>query len=339
MVPITAIILTYNEEKNIESCLKSIVDWCPEIFIVDSGSTHGTKEICSQYPLSIYEHQFVDHPDQWNRALNNLPSTGEWILPLDADYVISEELRRDLTQAVLKQEPGVNGYYARHQYYFMGAPMRGFKSHTLCLFRHKKTGVDYGELVDHRFLVEGRTRMLRGTLHEINRNEWDIDNWTDKHQKYSTRMALQEVLTRAGMINRSLSANLMGNLDERITYLIVGDGRDRRRLEEKARSLGVGDRVVFAGFIPESEKTEHYRLADAYVMPGWGEGFGFVYLEALACGIPALGSKLDGSREALRDGDLGILVDPHDRDDLWQGLLEVLIRPRGSFPRDGSTFP
>jgi phosphatidyl-myo-inositol dimannoside synthase len=65
-----------------------------------------------------------------------------------------------------------------------------------------------------------------------------------------------------------------------IAYLIVGDGTDRKRLEEKARSLGVHGHVVFAGYIPESEKAEHYRLADAYVMPGRGEGFGIVYLEA-----------------------------------------------------------
>jgi glycosyltransferase involved in cell wall biosynthesis len=217
-LPVTAIILTYNEEKNIEACLRSIADWCPEIFIVDSGSTDGTKEICGKYPVRIYEHRFVDHPDQWHWALNNLPVTGEWLLPLDADYVISAELRRDVALAVLKPEPGVNGYYARHQYYFMGAPMRGFKSHTLCLFRLKKAGVDYGELVDHRFLVEGQTRKLRGTLLEINRNEWDIDNWTDKHQKYSTRMAIQEVLTRGGLINRSFSGNLLGNPDERIIW-------------------------------------------------------------------------------------------------------------------------
>jgi glycosyltransferase involved in cell wall biosynthesis len=117
-----------------------------------------------------------------------------------------------------------------------------------------------------------------------------------------------------------------------IAYLIVGDGDDRERLQAKARSLGVADRVVFAGFIPEKEKPDHYRLADAYVMPGWGEGFGIVYLEAMACGIPVLGSKLDGSREALRDGALGILVDPHDRDELRWGILEVLNRPRGLIP-------
>jgi glycosyltransferase involved in cell wall biosynthesis len=123
-----------------------------------------------------------------------------------------------------------------------------------------------------------------------------------------------------------------------IAYLIVGDGDDRERLQAKARTLGVADRVVFASFIPEKEKPDHYRLADAYVMPGWGEGFGFVYLEAMACGIPALGSKLDGSREALRQGELGILVDPHDRDELLWGLLEVLQRPREVIPPGLSYF-
>ncbi len=123
-----------------------------------------------------------------------------------------------------------------------------------------------------------------------------------------------------------------------IAYLIVGDGDDRERLQAKARSLGVADRVVFAGFIPEKEKLDHYHLADAYVMPGWGEGFGIVYLEAMACGIPVLGSKLDGSREALRDGALGILVDPHDPDELRWGILEALNRPRGIIPPGLSHF-
>jgi glycosyltransferase involved in cell wall biosynthesis len=118
----------------------------------------------------------------------------------------------------------------------------------------------------------------------------------------------------------------------RITYLIVGDGGDRPRLEAKARALGVGERVVFAGFIPEAEKADHYRLADAFVMPGRGEGFGFVFLEALACGIPVVGSKLDGSREALRDGALGILVDPRRPDEIQAGILQVLKHSPGVIP-------
>jgi len=117
-----------------------------------------------------------------------------------------------------------------------------------------------------------------------------------------------------------------------IAYVIVGDGDDRPRLETKANSLGVGERVVFTGFIPEAEKADHYRLADAFVMPGRGEGFGFVFLEALACGVPAVGSTLDGSREALRGGSLGILVDPRHPGDIKAGILEALRRPRGVIP-------
>ena len=74
--------------------------------------------------------------------------------------------------------------------------------------------------------------------------------------------------------------------------------------------MGLSDRVIFTGYIPESEKIAHYNLADVYVMPSTGEGFGIVLLEAVACGVPVVGSRVDGSREALLDGQLGRLVDP-----------------------------
>jgi asparagine synthase (glutamine-hydrolysing) len=114
-----------------------------------------------------------------------------------------------------------------------------------------------------------------------------------------------------------------------VVYVICGEGPDRPRLEEKAARLGVRDRVVFAGFIPEAQKTDYYRLADAYVMPSRGEGFGIVFLEAMACGIPVMGSRLDGSREALRDGELGVLVNPDDSSEVLAGIVSTLSRARG----------
>jgi phosphatidyl-myo-inositol dimannoside synthase len=124
----------------------------------------------------------------------------------------------------------------------------------------------------------------------------------------------------------------LANEVPQIAYLIVGDGPDRSRLAAKADQFGVTDRVVFAGRIPDSEKVAHYRLADAFVMPGYGEGFGTVYLEALACGIPVLGSTLDASREALLDGEMGLLVDPRNRAELRRGIVRVLQKPRGKVP-------
>ena len=113
-----------------------------------------------------------------------------------------------------------------------------------------------------------------------------------------------------------------------LTYLIGGDGPDRVRLEEMSRSLGLADHVVFTGFIDEAEKTDHYRLADLFLLPGSGEGFGIVLLEAMACGVPVIASALDGSREAVRDGKIGIVVDPTDRGALKSAICRALAEPR-----------
>jgi len=123
-----------------------------------------------------------------------------------------------------------------------------------------------------------------------------------------------------------------------VAYLVVGDGTDRRRLEEKVESLGVDKRVVFTGYVPESEKVDHYRLADAFVMPGRGEGFGIVYLEAMACGVPVVASKVDASREAVLDGELGILVDPDDPREVRAGILGALNRPKDMIPEGLDQF-
>jgi len=114
-----------------------------------------------------------------------------------------------------------------------------------------------------------------------------------------------------------------------IAYLICGQGGDRARLEALAEANGVRELVVFAGMIDEAEKADHYRLADLYVMPSRLEGFGFVFLEAMACGIPVIASTIDGGREAVRLGEIGQMVDPFDPEALEQAILQGLGRPRG----------
>lgn len=113
-----------------------------------------------------------------------------------------------------------------------------------------------------------------------------------------------------------------------ITYLIVGEGNDRHRLARKARALGVRDRVIFTGYVSERDKPDHYRLADAYVMPSHGEGFGIVHLEALACGVPVVASTADASREAVLGGVLGEVADPERPDEIASAIRRALERPR-----------
>jgi glycosyltransferase involved in cell wall biosynthesis len=123
-----------------------------------------------------------------------------------------------------------------------------------------------------------------------------------------------------------------------LAYMICGDGTDRARLEAKARELGIAERVVFTGYVDEAEKVDHYRLADCFLLAGWGEGFGIVLIEAMACGIPSIGSNLDASCEAVGNGDLGIVVDPKNPPDLIRGIAAALQRPRGVVPAGLDTF-
>jgi len=117
-----------------------------------------------------------------------------------------------------------------------------------------------------------------------------------------------------------------------LVYVAAGDGSDKARLEAKAKALDVDEHVVFSGRLEEAEKADLYRLADAYVMPSSGEGFGFVVLEALACGVPAVASTRDGTREAVRNGELGLLVDPKDANALERAIIDALSRPKAIPP-------
>jgi glycosyltransferase involved in cell wall biosynthesis len=108
-----------------------------------------------------------------------------------------------------------------------------------------------------------------------------------------------------------------------VKYLVIGRGDDRPRLEKLALDLGVGERVIFAGFVPTEDLVAHYRVADAYVMPSQ-EGFGIVYLEAMACGLPVLAGDADGSADPLQDGKLGWRVPHRDPEAVAAACLELL---------------
>lgn len=110
-----------------------------------------------------------------------------------------------------------------------------------------------------------------------------------------------------------------------ICYLVVGEGADRIRLEVLARDAGVSERVRFLGRVGLQTLVEIYRMADLFVMPSTGEGFGVVFLEAMASGTPALGLGVAGARDALADGQLGALV---PEDGLPDAIARLLAAPK-----------
>lgn len=111
-----------------------------------------------------------------------------------------------------------------------------------------------------------------------------------------------------------------------LRYVIAGTGNDENRLRTEAARHGQQDAVIFAGFVPESELADYYRLCDLFAMPSTGEGFGIVYLEALASGRPCLVGSLDASPEAIDHGRLGLVVNPYSVDEIASAVIRFFAR-------------
>lgn len=109
-----------------------------------------------------------------------------------------------------------------------------------------------------------------------------------------------------------------------IHYILVGKGNDETRIKQLITQLGLQDCVTLAGFIPDEQLCDYYNLCDIFAMPSKKEGFGIVYLEALACGKPVLGGNQDGATDALCHGKLGALVNPDDVSEITQTSIQIL---------------
>lgn len=210
MTPVSVVITTYQEEANIEACLRSVAGWAEQIVVVDSGSTDRTLDICSGYTDEIVAHDYVDHASQWAWALRNTSLRNAWLLALDADNIVTAELRAQIDEVVAEAPNEFAGYYVRHTHYFRNRPVRGLKAKWLRLVRHERARVDESELVDVRFVVDGRIGSLSGAIVESNQKELSIDFWIDKHTKFAQRMAAEEVLRRSGRLPRSVAPKLVG---------------------------------------------------------------------------------------------------------------------------------
>jgi len=106
--------------------------------------------------------------------------------------------------------------------------------------------------------------------------------------------------------------------------VVAGGGDDLDRLKTKARDLGLSASVQFTGFIARDALLSLYRRAAVFAMPSRGEGFGLVYLEAMAHGVPCIGSLSDAATEVISDGETGFLVEQSDRGALADRLVLLL---------------
>lgn len=146
---ITPLLLTYNEAPNLARTLARL-RWAAEVLVLDSGSNDGTLSICEQFTnVRVENREFDTHARQWNHGLS-LVST-PWVLALDADFVVSEDLPFELEN--LSPDRTVNGFRSRFRYCVNGAPLRGslYPPRTV-LFRRENCS----------FVQDGHTQLLTG---------------------------------------------------------------------------------------------------------------------------------------------------------------------------------
>lgn len=110
----------------------------------------------------------------------------------------------------------------------------------------------------------------------------------------------------------------------KLKYIIVGEGDDEKRIKKLIRDFSLEDKVILAGPVPYEEIQDYYSLSDLFIMPSKGEGFGITFIEALACGKPAVAGNTDASAEALLGGSLGILVNPDNFSEIKEAVLKLL---------------
>lgn len=221
MVDLTVIILTKNEESNIEKCIKSFKGIAKRFVIVDSFSTDRTKEICLKLGADFYEHEFIDHASQFNWALENTNITTEWTMRMDADEELTEELVEEIKQKLPNIPKGINGIVLKRRVYFMGKWIKHGGVYPQCLLRIFRTGTaicEQKEMDEHIILLSGKSITFKYDM--IDNNTKSLEWWINKHNWYSNKeVAEYYKLKRHVEDNQTVKPSLFKGQAERKRWL------------------------------------------------------------------------------------------------------------------------
>lgn len=221
MLDLTVVILTKDEEANIEKCIRSFRGMVRRFVIVDSFSTDRTKEICLDLGLDVYEHPFTDHATQLNWALENTDITTHWTMRMDADEELTGELCDEMEAKINSIPDSINGIILKRRVYFMGRWIKHGDVYPQCLLRifRTRTAVCEQKLMDeHMILLEGTSIIFDKDM--IDNNTKKLDWWTQKHNWYSNKEMSEYLLGKEKVKNdREIRPSLLKGQAERKRWL------------------------------------------------------------------------------------------------------------------------
>lgn len=197
MLDLTTIILTYNEEIHIRRCLENVCLFSKKVYVVDSPSTDRTVEICNEFPnVEVVVHKYPgNQAEQLNWALDNLDIQTEWILRIDADEYLSDELIEEIKEKTPKLPSSVSGINLQRNHFFMGKQMKYERNAIILrMFRNGKARCECRMMDEYMLIDEGEVITFVNLF--FDHNLCTLSEYCQKHINYASRevaMMLDEV--------------------------------------------------------------------------------------------------------------------------------------------------
>ena len=197
MLDLAVVILTRNEEIHIARALNSVSGVAREVFVIDSHSTDDTPQIAAAAGAIVMTNTFVNYAKQYEWALQNAPISAAWVMRLDADELLTVELQDELQRLLPRLPPDVTGVNLNRRHIFLGRWIRHGGRYPLRLLRIWRRGMARIEsrwMDEHMTLLSGRAITCAHDFVDHNLN--DLGYFTDKHNKYATREAIDVLKER-----------------------------------------------------------------------------------------------------------------------------------------------
>ncbi len=192
MKDISVVILTYNEEKHIARCIKSVLPIVSEIFVVDSYSNDATVDIAKSLGARVYQNVFINHAAQFQWGLDHCPIKTGWIMRLDADEYLEPALVEEIQKKFSSLSQDVSGICLKRKHYFLGRWIQHGDRYPLVLLRIWRAGHAHMEkrwMDEHIVLDMGNSVLFEGDFVDDNLNS--VDWFISKHNGYASREVIE----------------------------------------------------------------------------------------------------------------------------------------------------
>lgn len=198
---ITAIILTHNESLHLRRCIESLQGFVSRIVVVDSYSSDDTQQIANYFGADFYQNAWINYAAQFQWGLDNTGIDTDWILRIDADEYIEEDLKHEIASALTQANTDVCGFFMRRKYVFLGQWISHgamYPIDVLRLWRRGTGRIEQRWMDEHIVLERGTSEHLRGNIVDDNLNS--VSWWVNKHNGYATREMLDLLNLKYGFM-------------------------------------------------------------------------------------------------------------------------------------------